>query len=236
MNNTAVTKQQQFFDVEENQYSIDLIQNPPFHTGLEIQAVLESLKLSINMNSILDFGAGSGRLTIPMLQAGYSVLAIDISSESLENLKTLAKKLNLKNLRTGNSIPKNQQFGMIVGADILHHINIDEYLPILYNALEKHGKLFFSEPGGLNPVWYIYLPLFKNWEIEKGIVNCSFFTLKNKFKRNGFKEIKITGLGFFPRALFNWSGKMCKFNDWLGTLPLLKTLAYRYIIEADKGD
>ena len=44
---------------------------------------------------ILDFGAGTGRISIPLATDGYEVTAIDCSSEMLEELRRKAKDRNL---------------------------------------------------------------------------------------------------------------------------------------------
>lgn len=227
-------KQRNFFDKEEHLYSQEFVKKPPLHTQLETSRLLEGLKNVDKRTLVVEFGCGSGRITIPLLQQNFTVLAIDISKKSLEALEQLTKTLSLKGLRTATVLPKNRKYNVIVGADILHHIELDLYLPRLYKALEKGGKLIFSEPGALNPSWYIYLPLFYDWGVEKGIMQCTYFNLKNKLKVCGFRKITITGLGLFPRPFFNWSKTLCKLNDSLGNLPLIKLFAYRYIVEASK--
>jgi hypothetical protein len=47
----------------------------------------------------------------------------------------------------------------------------------------------------------------------------------------------VSGLGLLPRPFFNWSKALSALNDALlnealGSLPLIKLFAYRYIIEA----
>ena len=44
---------------------------------------------------ILDFGAGTGRISIPLATDGYEVTAIDCSSEMLEELRRKAQNRNL---------------------------------------------------------------------------------------------------------------------------------------------
>lgn len=232
--NDELKLQQKFFDEQKNQYSSNLIPKPPFHTKLEIKAILQKIKRIKTGSFVADFGAGSGRITVPLLQKGYNVTSIDLSKKSLQNIRVLATSLKLRSLKTIESFPNDKRFDAIVGADVLHHINLDIYLPKLYKILEKSGMIVFSEPGGFNPSWYMYLPIFYDWQVEKGVMTCSFFNLKNKFNIYGFKNIKIEGLGLFPRSLLNWSKTICKLNDYIGNLPLLNFFAYRYIISATK--
>lgn len=223
-----------FFNRKDNQYPIDLILNPPLHTMLEINAIMERIVGLSSMDYVVDFGAGSGRITIPLLKNNFSVYAIDVSRQSLENLRKTAKKLLLRSLKTTTFLPNDRKFKAIVGADILHHVELDKYLQKIFNSLEKGGRVIFSEPCAFNLAWYIYLPIASDWKLERGLLNCTYSNLKNKFEDYGFKNVTISGLGLFPRPFFNWSKKLCKLNDWLGDLPILKLFAYRYIIEATK--
>lgn len=226
-------KQQVFFDDWCHQYNQQRIIRPPLHTRLEIEEILKRIK-SRQQGYVLDFGAGSGRLTIPLLQAGYKVHAVDISEVSLKNLKSLADKLQLSALRTSLSLPPDRQFTCLVGADILHHVNLDEVIPQLWQMLKPGGKVIFSEPCAFNIAWYLYLPFFSDWLIEKGILQCRYFHLIKKFKQYGFRTVTIQGFGFLPTPLFNWSKTLSILNNKLGNVSLLKFFAYRFMIEATK--
>ncbi len=227
-------KQKNFFNIEKNQYNIKLLIKPKYHTFLELKSILDRLTDINKGESIIDFGSGTGRVTIFLLQKSHKIYAVDISKKSLDSLKKVATHLKLKKLQTFSLIPKNKKFKVIVGADILHHIDIDIYLSKFFDALSENGKVVFSEPGAFNLSWYLYLSIFHDWNVEKGLVECSYFNLINKFEKSGFKKIKITGLGLLPRPFFNWSKTLCRLNDYLGNLPILKLFAYRYIIEASR--
>lgn len=233
MDTRTVKKQQRFFNDLQHQYKQERIVHPPLHTQLEIEEILKRIKSS-TQGHVADFGAGSGRVTIPLLRAGYKVYAIDISQASLKNLKSLADKLKLSALCTGFTFPSHLQFTSIVGADILHHVDLDEAIPRLWEALEPGGKAIFSEPCALNIAWYLYLSVCSDWSVETGILQCRYFHLIKKFKEYGFRAVAIQGLGFLPTPLFNWSKPLCIFNNRLGNIPLLKLFAYRFIIEAMK--
>lgn len=227
-------QQKNYFDIGKNQYNIKLLAESKYHTFLELKNIFNRVSSIDKKEPIIDFGSGTGRVAIFLLQKGYKIYAIDISKKSLINLKKISSSLKLKQLRTFTSIPKNKKYKAIVGADIIHHIDMDIYLPIFFNSLSKNGKVVFSEPGAYNLSWYLYLSIFYDWSVEKGLTQCSYFNLMNKFKKQGFKKVTITGLGLFPRPFFNWSKTLCRLNDYLGNIPFLKLFAYRYMIEAEK--
>ena len=206
---------------------------PPFHTQLEIQEIIKRMK-DVPRGDIADFGAGSGRVTIPLLQKGYTVCAIDVSGGSLKRLTSLARRLRLHSISTAHALPSYEKFSSIVGADILHHVSLDDVIPKVYHALLPRGKAIFSEPCAFNIAWYLLLPFLSDWSVEKGIVNCRYFHLKKKFKQHGFRTVSIAGFGLLPTPLFNWFHTLCRFNNAIGNLPIFKYFAYRFIIEATK--
>lgn len=233
MESDQLRKQRIFFNHLKHQYRRERILHSPLHTQLEIAEILGRLKRP-GAGPVADFGAGSGRVTIPLLQKGYTVYAIDVSEKSLNSLRSIAQKLKCCSFFTAHTFPSGRQFAAIVGADILHHVNLDETLPRIYDALLPRGRAVFSEPCAFNIAWYIYLSFFSDWSVEKGILHCRYFHLIRKFKTHGFRTVSIHGFGFLPTPLFNWSKKLCVFNNRLGDLPILKLFAYRFIIEAIK--
>ncbi len=234
MNQAEVKLQRDHFDTSRFQYDQHLIVQPPPHTVLEIGAVLRHLaRLGLQPgDTVIDFGAGTGRLTIPLLQHGFRVVAVDISRKSLDALDKLTQQLALKGLTLSKQLPAKASARAIIGADVLHHVEMDEILPQLKHALAPDGHLIFSEPGALNPAWYLFVALNLDWKVEKRIVNGNILTLEHVFKRNGFTHVDIEGLGLLPRPIFNRWPRVLAFNEQLGNVPGLRWFAYRYIVDA----
>jgi len=92
---SETVKQQSHFDLAGYQYDTNLILNPPVHTREEIGAIVKHIKIK-KLEKVADFGAGTGRLTIPLAQHGFRVVAVDVSTKSLERLRKVSKKLNRK--------------------------------------------------------------------------------------------------------------------------------------------
>ncbi|MBI2464788.1 methyltransferase domain-containing protein [Candidatus Shapirobacteria bacterium] len=101
-----------YFDSDDKQYSQNQILRPPRYTQLEIETLIE--KLGKNILKVSDFGAGTGRLTIPLLKSGFAVTAVDVSQKSLDKLKTLANNLDLKKLEISNSFFRTQRLEYIL--------------------------------------------------------------------------------------------------------------------------
>jgi len=226
--------QREYFDVADHQYPRTAVVMPPRHTEVEGRNVLDRLDSARDDGRVLDFGAGTGRLSIALARAGYAVLAVDVSDRSLDVLRETAQQLRLPGIETASALPEVGRFAAIVGTDVLHHVDLDVQLPRLHRLLRAGGKAVFSEPGAFNLAWYVYLALFHDLRIERRIVTCNLVQLRRTFERHGFREIRITGLGLLPRPLFGWAHAACRWHDSMGNWPLFRWFAYRYVIEASK--
>ena len=137
MTKISINEQRIFFNLKENQYKRDTITAPPKHVRDELDFIIKKIGWNKNQ-SIIDFGSGTGRITIDLLKHGYRVLAVDISRESLNALKLTAKENRVdKDLNTSTEIPYNFKVEYIVGADILHHISLAESFDNIYQHLKK---------------------------------------------------------------------------------------------------
>ena len=223
--------QQVHFQSKKHRYSEELLLNPPLHVQQETQLIINTLK-SHKVRTVVDFGSGNGRLTIPLLQAGFAVTAVDISKESLDRLMVMAEKMNCaQRLSCATYFPRGP-FDAVVGTDILHHVDINRELHTMRKALQKSGVLIFSEPNILNISWTIFISLFLDWQVEKGIVFCNYFTLRKLLKTHNFRRIVISGHGLLPPPLFNKAPFLQKVNYFLGNPPILRLFAYRLLIFA----
>lgn len=211
-------------------YPTNLILNPPAHTKLEIDKLISLIDKK--SKRVVDFGAGTGRLTIPLLKRGLGVTAVDVSQNSLEKLKQTARKLRLgRKLKTDKAIKTGET---VVGCDILHHVHLEKYLKLFYEKLPKNGQIIFSEPNGWNIFWYLLIFLKLDWGEERGVTKINYFNLIRLLKRIGFNGTKIEGLGILPGPFCLNNSVLCRINYWWGNLPLIKLLAYRLIISARK--
>lgn len=191
--------QREYFDVAEHQYPrTAVVMPPPRHTEVESRNVLDRLDVTRGDGPVIDFGAGTGRLSIALARAGHAVLAVDVSDGSLSVLRRTADDLGLHAIETATVLPSAGRYAAIVGSDVLHHVELDAQLPRIYGLLRTGGKVVFSEPGAFNPAWYVYLGLFHDLRVERRIVTCNLVQLRRTFARHGFREVRITGPGFCP--------------------------------------
>ena len=210
--------------------------DPPLHVQLELDQLLHRLADLRPGTAIVDFGAGSGRVSVPLLQRGYQVTAVDISPEARGALEEFVRGRALGPLETATRLPADDRFTAIVGADVLHHVALDEVLAELYRSLAPGGRIVFSEPGAWHPAWYVVVPLLSSWSVERGILACSLPSLRRRLALAGFRRISVTGLGALPLGTLNWWPAACRANLRAGNLPLLRPVAYRYLIQGWKVD
>lgn len=223
--------QEKHFNINDNQYQSEKILNPPLHVQDELNEIIKLIRKYEDSSDVVDFGSGNGRLTVPLLRNDFSVTAVDVSKKSLENLRKNARQVNKeKKLKTILTLPKKSK--IICGTDILHHINIKDYFPLFYQSFKKGGAIIFSEPNIFNLSWIIFISLFLDWKVEKGIIQINYFNLIKQLKSAGFSQVKIIGLFLLPPMIFNWFPLLRKINMFLGNLPLLKLFSFRYIIVA----
>lgn len=230
------TTQQDYFNLEIHQFPKNKIFKPQLQHQFEYSHIRKFIHLAHSKN-IMDFGSGSGRLTIPLLREGYNVTAVDISQKSIDTLIAVYNKEKIRisgKLQTSPTIPQNKKFDAVVGSDILHHVKISTHLKELYNVLKPGGIAVFSEPNAYHIPWYLFFLLFYSWSVEKGILNCRKGKLIKDFQKAGFKNIRIEGHGILPTPLFNRFPALSRMNVRMGDLPLLQNFAFRFIISGIK--
>jgi SAM-dependent methyltransferase len=119
----------------------------------ELVRVFETARRHAPMPRVLDLGAGEGAVTLPVLELGAHVTAVDISSEQLTELtrkcaahrtRLVVQCANVMDFLGGN----DQIFDLIVANSFLHHI--PDYLGLLQRLLPRlgpHGQFFsFQDP------------------------------------------------------------------------------------------
>lgn len=223
--------QRTHFEDERNQYSRDQLLTPPPHTAAEQASLIDALVGLDRSRPIIDFGAGTGRVSIALARAGYPVIAVDVSPASLAALEATAAALGIGGIRTSLTLPA-MPAQAIVGADVLHHVSLDRTLPGLFAALEPGGRLVFSEPGGGHPFWYAYQSARRAMWIERRIVTINRVWLPRKLRQAGFTEIAMRGAGLLPRPIGNMHPAVLRLNDAAGNWPVVRWCAYRYLITA----
>ena len=120
-----------------------------FLANLVCQAVEKQINL-LSDKEILDFGGGTGLLTLPLAKQAKSVTLVDISERMLEQARLKAEQQDIKNIQfLEQDLLKNplkQEFDLIIVCRVLHHIpDLDTALSLFHQHLRENGQLFLAD-------------------------------------------------------------------------------------------
>lgn len=120
-----------------------------FLANLVCQAVEKQLDL-LSDKEILDFGGGTGLLTLPLAKQDKSVTLVDISEKMLEQARLKAEQQDIKNIQFLEQdllkSPLKQEFDLIVICRVLHHMpDVDAALSLFHQHLRKDGQLLIAD-------------------------------------------------------------------------------------------
>jgi 2-polyprenyl-3-methyl-5-hydroxy-6-metoxy-1,4-benzoquinol methylase len=192
---------------------------------------------------ILEVGCGNGEFTkrlSKIAKGDVEVVATDITpvlikeaNKNRSNKNILFKVDNLHKL----SFKKNE-FNIVCGISILHHVDLQKSLAEIYKVLKPGGEIFFTEPNLLNPVIYLGLhieSLRKKMEFSPDETAFIRWSLENQIKRAGFRDIKVLNYDFLhpntPEASIPFAEKL---GSFLEKVPVIKEVSGSLIVYAKK--
>lgn len=120
-----------------------------FLANLVCQAVEKQIDL-LSDKEILDFGGGTGLLTLPLAKQSKSVTLVDISEKMLEQARLKAEQQDIKNIQFLEQDllekPLEKEFDLIVVCRVLHHMpDLDESLSLFHQHLRENGQLLLAD-------------------------------------------------------------------------------------------
>lgn len=146
-----------------------------------------------NDMTVVDLGCGNGFISRSIAKYVREVIAVDLSSEMLRELRDKALKENINNITTlesdGRNIPLGSSSIDIVCANMyLHHIeNPETAIKEMYRILKPGGLVFIADFHEHNNIELMN----KMHDLWPGFKNSD---LKSWFNKNGFKKIKLETL------------------------------------------
>lgn len=176
--------------------------------GLEASTFL-SLVGPVNA-AILDLGAGTGKLTIPLLLASKEVIASDMSPEMLGVAKVKADELglNIKAVVCDAHLLsfKDGAFDCVVSSRMLMHLGdwrkgIREICRVSGGELVIDFPSIFSFAGAdilLKSLIKLFLPETRVYNI------ISMRDASEEIRKNGFQAIHVEKQFFMPLAFHRW--------------------------------
>lgn len=153
---TLTPKQQREANIH-NRYAQDYYQDEDaatFQPDLITQRMLD-LAGELQGKAVLECGCGRGLLTEFLARQGAIITAVDISDNMIDLAKNRLAKDSNTTFQVGaleNLAFEPASFDLILGVDILHHLDLGAVLPRLHRWLKPQGKALFVENIGLNPI------------------------------------------------------------------------------------
>ena len=101
---------------------------------------------------LLDFGCGWGENSVIFAKTGYQVEGFDISEGNLRAARALAERYGVADrmnfsIRTAERTTyPDESFDVVVGIDILHHVEVEAAVRECRRALKPGGIAIFREP------------------------------------------------------------------------------------------
>jgi SAM-dependent methyltransferase len=117
---------------------------------------------TIKGKHILEYGCGTGWITVELASKEPFLDSFDISTEAInktfEVLKKnrLEKKCSLKVMSAEALDYSSGIFDIAIGFAILHHLDLSLAVPELHRVLKPGGIAYFAEPLGYNPIINLY--------------------------------------------------------------------------------
>ena len=158
------------FDSPKNQFLAELIRKN-----------IEKQMHDLSSKSILDFGGGTGLISLPLAKKVNSVTLVDIAEKMLEQARIKVKNQKLKNLHLIQQDlvlkPLEQTFDLIIVSRVLHHMpHLDSSLAMFKEHLTPGGQLFIADytvPDGENHGFIIS-------ELEETLKNHGFSDIQTQ--------------------------------------------------------
>jgi SAM-dependent methyltransferase len=157
------------------------------HEQSRIRSVLSSLRHSLTpqMPMALDFGCGSGNMTLHLRDLGFQVVSSDISDRFIALMRERYKNDSMVKpyLLSGNSNDLDEyKFDLICIYSVLHHL--PDYLQVLRDLV---GRI---NPGGMIYIDHEASEVF--WQDDAKYLELQRQTRLNKIRANFWKLFKWT--------------------------------------------
>ena len=137
--------------VEVSFDAVDGREQRPFNPYWHALALARSA-LRTGSPRMLDVGCGPGEFSVMCARLGFDVYGVDVSSENVRRARELAAKYHFDD-RThfAEGVAEhldfqNDFFDVVLGIDILHHIDIEPTARELHRVLKPGGVAIFKEP------------------------------------------------------------------------------------------
>lgn len=132
-----------------------------YHAGYKAHEWLyDWVRSNAKNKKVLDFGCGTGELTIEAAKAGADVIGIDISEASLiiarESAAEAGVSVDFRVMDGEDTDFESGTFDIVVVSGVLHHVDLPTAYPEIARILKPDGKVIALEALGHNPLINLY--------------------------------------------------------------------------------
>lgn len=127
---------------------------------------------------ILDLAAGTGEVTIPLLQSGFRVISLDSSNGMLKELEQKSKNLGIMNYRTRTldmkKINYRDKFDSVCIRQAINYFigtkSLNAGLKKIYTSLKQGGNFIFNAPNYRGETNYPTISNYYEKELHKAFI------------------------------------------------------------------
>jgi len=166
------------------------------------QSLLKSLG-DPNNKRVLVYGCGNDSAAVWFSKSGAKVDAIDISPKSVENQQLIADLLNLKInckvMDAHNLELPSDEYDIVYGNAILHHLELQTAIPEIARVLKPDGKAVFRDVMNGNAFLRAFRFATPFWRTpdEHPLTANDFKFFALKFSKFEITEYILSGLPYF---------------------------------------
>ncbi|MDF2454526.1 MAG: methyltransferase protein [Cytophagaceae bacterium] len=142
--------------------------------------------------AILDYGCGTGRISLMLGKEGYHVLGVDPAINHIEKAVSLNTFSNVQfNVLTDSSVASASSFDAVVSSSVFEFVPDPlQYISDIHHLLKPGGILIISFPN-LFSLWRVYSKIrfgktYHHFKFQKNTWSQS--EIIRNFKENGFRK------------------------------------------------
>jgi SAM-dependent methyltransferase len=172
-----------------------------------LHALIEAAGLTPG-DRVLEVGAGMGRFTRMLDDAGFRVVASDLSPGQIASLRRHFPRVEAI-VADAAALPlPAEPYDAVVGFFTLHHMpDLAAAFARFARVVKPGGVVAFCEPNAFYLPFYLQILLTPrmSWSVEKGVANMRRGVFVPAAKAAGLGRPSFRQYGFFPPAVYNAS-------------------------------